>query len=403
MPLTAKLRRIALDRQGLLTTNPFGRGKQAVLRAIEHLGYVQIDTISVVARAHHHVLWSRIDNYRGAHIDRLVREGRIFEYWYHAAAWLPMRDYRFALPRMNQLNGERNWFGDGDRKLMREILRRIAVEGPMRARDFANPEPSGNGWWEWKPAKQALEQLFMQGELMATCRDGFQKVYDLPERVLPGWVDTRRPTLEEYAAYLVDTTLRAHGFASLKSMTYLRRGKALRRAVKELLDARIDAGLLICVDSGETAPVYADPEKLDSRAPRCSARVRLLSPFDNAVIQRQRGREVFDFDYQIECYLPESKRRYGYFCLPILYRDRFVGRADCKAHRDRRLLEIRDLHLEQRVDDVFAASLRRELEAFAAFNGCDHIRCRGAVDNPYRQQLQGALDMSVSDLAEAGK
>jgi uncharacterized protein YcaQ len=336
MSLAAKLRRIALDRQGLLTANPFGRGKQAVLRAVEHLGYVQIDTISVVARAHHHVLWSRVDNYRDPLIDRLVRERKIFEYWYHAASWLPMRDYRFALPRMNQLNGERNWFGDGDRKLMHEILRRITAEGPMRARDFADEQHRGNGWWEWKPAKQALEQLFMQGELMASHRDGFQKVYDLPERVLPDWVDKRLPSLQEYAAYLVDTTLRAHGFASLKSMTYLRRGRALRDAVRQLLDARIDAGSLVAIDPGNGTRVYIDPERLESRAPRSQARVRLLSPFDNAVIQRQRGREIFDFDYQIECYLPESRRQYGYFCLPLLYRDRFVGRIDCKAHREKR-------------------------------------------------------------------
>jgi hypothetical protein len=240
----------------------------------------------------------------------------------------------------------------------------------------------------------------MQGELMAACRDGFQKVYDLPERVLPDWVDTSRPSIDEYAAYLVDTTLRAHGFAALKSMTYLRRGKALRNAVKELLAERIDAGLLVCVDAGDATPVYVDPELLESRAPRCSARVRLLSPFDNAVIQRQRGREVFGFDYQIECYLPESKRSYGYFCLPILYRDRFVGRADCKAHRGSRELEIRDLHLERRVDDRFAALLRRELESFAAFNGCDRIRCRDAVDRRYRQQLQGTLD-ACAEGAEA--
>ena len=401
MSLTAKLRRIALDRQGLLKANPFGRGKQAVLRAVEHLGYVQIDTISVVARAHHHVLWSRVDNYRDIHIDRLLRERRIFDYWYHAAAWLPMRDYRFALPRMNQLNGERNWFAAGDKKLLREVLRRIEAEGPMRARDFVDEEHQANGWWEWKPAKQALEQLFMQGELMVSRRDGFQKVYDLPERVLPDWVDTRRPSLEEYAAYLVDTTLRAHGFASLKSMTYLRRGKALREAVKQLLDARIDAGSLVCVDPGGQSPVYVDPEQLEARAPRSFARVRLLSPFDNAVIQRQRGREVFDFDYQIECYLPEEKRQYGYFCLPLLYRDRFVGRADCKAHRDRRLLEIRDLHLERRVDGEFADSLRREIESFAAFNGCELIRCGNAVANPYRRHLEAESGISIAVPGEA--
>jgi uncharacterized protein YcaQ len=389
MSLAAKLRRIALERQGLLSANPFGRGKQAVLRAIEHLGYVQIDTISVVARAHHHVLWSRVANYQTAFIDRLMRERQIFEYWFHAASWLPMRDYRFALPRMQQLNGERNWFDGGDRRLMNEILRRIAAEGPMRTRDFADPEHRGNGWWEWKPAKRALEQLFMQGELMAARRDGFQKVYDLPQRVLPDWVDTRTPSLEEYAAYLVDTTLRAHGFATLQSMTYLRKGQALRRAVRELLETRNTDGRLVCVGLRDNR-FYIDPERLESRAPRCAGRLRLLSPFDNALIQRQRGREVFGFDYQIECYLPGSRRQYGYFCLPILYRDRFVGRADCKAHRERGLLEIRSLHLERRVDDGFEAALGRELEAFAAFNRCRDIAASDESAIRYLRHLPAA-------------
>jgi uncharacterized protein YcaQ len=389
MSLAAKLRRIALDRQGLLSANPFGRGKQAVLRAIEHLGYVQIDTISVVARAHHHVLWSRVANYQTVFIDRLVRERQIFEYWFHAASWLPMRDYRFALPRMQQLNGERNWFDGGDRRLMDEILRRIAAEGPMRARDFADPAHRGNGWWEWKPAKRALEQLFMQGELMAARRDGFQKVYDLPQRVLPDWVDTRTPSLDEYAAYLVDTTLRAHGFATLQSMTYLRKGQALRMAVKELLEACNADGSLVCVAHRDNR-FYIDPERLESRAPRSAGRVRLLSPFDNVLIQRQRGREIFSFDYQIECYLPGPRRQYGYFCLPILYRDRFVGRADCKAHRDRGLLEIRSLHLERRIDDGFEAALGRELEAFAAFNHCRDITASSEAANRYLQHLQAS-------------
>lgn len=387
MALAAKLRRIALERQGLLTASPFGRGKQAVLRAVEHLGYVQIDTISVVERAHHHVLWSRIDNYHGSFIDRLVRERKVFEYWFHAAAWLPMRDYRFALPRMQQLNGERNWFGDCNRRLMDDILRRIDAEGPMRARDFSDPAHRSNGWWEWKPAKQALEQLFMQGELMASGRDGFQKVYDLPERVLPDWVDTRTPSLEEYAAYLIDTTLRAHGFATQKSMTYLRKGQALRDAVRQVLDARLEADLLTLVELGNSR-YYIDPGRLETRAPRSHGRARLLSPFDNALIQRERGRDLFGFDYQIECYLPAPKRQFGYFCLPILYRDRFVGRADCKAHRDRGLLEIRSLHLERRVDDAFAESLGRELQAFANFNQCRHIAGDGVAGNRYLRDWQ---------------
>ena len=364
-----------------------------MLRAIESLGYVQIDTISVVARAHDHVLWSRVDNYRPQLLERLVRERGIFEYWFHAAAWLPMRDYRFALPRMRQQNGERNWFEASDPRLRREILRRIEAEGAMRARDFVDPQHRSEGWWQWKPAKQALEQLFMQGELMVSRRDGFQKVYDLPERVLPEQVDKRMPTLEEYAAYLVDTTLGAHGFATLKSMTYLRRGRALRERVRQELEARIDNGSLTRIDTGSGAQVYIDPELLESRAPRSPARVRLLSPFDNAVIQRERGRELFDFDYQIECYLPASKRQFGYFCLPILYRDRFVGRTDCKAHRNSGTLEIRSLHVEKRVDDDFPEALCRELLAFAAFNGCDRIGGRAARANRWLQPLESRHEL----------
>jgi len=388
MSLASKLRRIALERQGLLKSNPFGRGKKATLRAFEQLGYVQIDTISVVERAHHHVLWSRVGNYRPEFLDQLVRERMLFEYWSHAAAWMPMSDYRFALPRMAKLNGERDWFENCDKKLQHDILERIEIEGPMRARDFTDPHHRSNGWWEWKPAKQALEQLFMQGELMVSSREGFQKVYDLPERVLPDWVDTSQPDMDEYAGYLIDSNLRAHGFASLVSMTYLRKGQQLRAAVRRQLDARIENESLTTVDLANGAQLYIDPELLDSRAPRCSAQAHILSPFDNAVIQRQRGRELFKFDYQIECYLPESKRQFGYFCLPIMYRDRLVGRVDCKAHRATGRLEIKSLHIENRVDDAFTDAFKREMLSFAAFNGCDQILVTPGKSINYLQEFQ---------------
>ncbi len=374
MTIEAKLRRIALERQGLLRKDSFGRGKGATLRAIEHLGYVQIDTISVVERAHHHVLYSRVSNYRPALLDRLVRERKVFEYWYHAAAWLPMRDFRFALPRMAKMHGDRSWFPDANRKLQREILARIEAEGPLRARDFDDPDHDSRGWWEWKPAKQALDQLFMQGELMIAGREGFQKIYDLPERVLPDWVDTRTPTLAEFAAYLVDTTLRAHGFATSKSITYLRKGQDLRRAVRAELDARVESGALIELDLGTRNPVYIDPELLERRAPPSRSQVRILSPFDNCVIQRERTRALFGFDFQIECYVPKPRRRYGYFCLPILYRDRFVGRIDCKAQRKMGRLDVNSIHIEGPIDAQFEDALERSLHQFAAFNGCHGVR-----------------------------
>lgn len=369
-----KLRRIALNQQGLLKTDSFGRGKPATLRAIEHIGYVQIDTISVVERAHHHVLWSRVANYQAKFLNQLVAERKIFEYWFHAASWLPMRDYRFAMPRMRAMkDGKRHWSQNSDKKMMRDILVRIREEGPLRARDFEDTRKGKKEWWDWKPAKHALEQLFMQGDLMVSGREGFQKIYDLPARVLPDQVNMRPPTLSEYATYLIDTSLRAHGFATQKSIIYLRTGQALRDAISDELHARIDAGLLATVKLNGDSVAYADPELLESRAPRSNALVRILSPFDNAVIQRKRGRDLFAFDYKIECYLPAPKRKFGYFCLPILYRDRFVGRVDCKAHRKEKRLEVKALHIERKVDDNFPDAMNAAMYAFAQFNQCDEI------------------------------
>ena len=162
-------------------------------------------------------------------------------------------------------------------------------------------------------------------------------------------------------------------------MTYLRKGKGLRDAVSQELQNRLDAGLLTKVCTTENNPVYIDPELLESRAPRCSAQVKILSPFDNTVIQRQRGRDVFNFDYQIECYVPEAKRQFGYFCLPILYRDRFVGRMDCKAHRKKGVLEIKSLHIENVIDEDFSKSLNVTLQAFAYFNSCGQIEASQSV------------------------
>jgi len=391
MSLAEKLRRIALNQQGLLKTSFFGRGKRATLRAIEQLGYVQIDTISVVERAHHHVLWSRVENYQPKFLEQLVKQREIFEYWFHAAAWLPMRDYRFALPRMRKMNGERNWFEISDRKLSDNIMQRIKTEGPLRTRDFADTRLVNNGWWDWKPAKQALEQLFMQGELMVSGREGFQKVYDLPERVLPDWVDSSMPTMDEYAGHLIDTTLRAHGFAGLVSMTYLRKGKQLRAAIKEQLQQRLETNQLTTVDLGNNNTLYIDPELLETRAPHSSARVRILSPFDNAVIQRQRGREIFAFDYQIECYVPEALRKFGYFCLPIMYRDRLVGRIDCKAHRADSSLEIRSVHIEQKVDADFNELFCQALRSFAVFNNCTQILVQSADSSDFLRCIQTQL------------
>lgn len=371
----ARLRRIALATQGLASAAPFGRGLGGARAAIERLGYVQIDTISVVERAHHHVLGSRVPGYRSEHLHRLLRQGDIFEYWSHAAAYLPMRDYRFALPRMASFRqGNERWIRSRDRVLMSELLQRIRAEGPLRSRDVTDRDHNGGGWWNWKPAKGALEQLFMEGELMVIARDGFEKTYDLTERVLPAGTDTTRPTEREFAAYLVDSTLGAHGCAEQTAFTYLRKGAALRAAVAEVLSERTAQGDLTRLTTADAGTWYV-PTRLWALPPPAPRRgkVRVLSPFDNTLIQRTRGQRLFGFDYVIECYLPEAKRQYGYFALPLLWGDIFIGRADAKAHRAERRLEIRHLHLEPAWSPAALSALSAGLREFATFNGCDDI------------------------------
>jgi len=391
---SAKLRNIALAQQGLLNgkTRPYelATGKAGVAAAIAHLGYVQIDTISVVERAHHHVLWTRVNNYKPEYLDAAVKDKTIFEYWFHAAAYLPVSDYRFALPRMTAIkSGEKHWFDNIDKKLMRSVYRRIQTEGPLRARDFADSKTTHTGWWDWKPAKKAIEQLFMQGDLMVVAREGFQKRYDLTERVLPESIDTRTPDIVEEAQYLVDTTLRAHGFASLKSFTYLRKGKSLRIAVKECLEAYVDEGHVVVIHSPAGDEFYCAAELIDRKS-RSASRVCLLSPFDNLVIQRERCRQVFEFDYQIECYVPVAKRKYGYFCLPLLYKDKLVGRIDCKADRKTGVLQVQYLQHDS-AGESFLPALADALKRFLKFNSCTSIEIRRTEKKSTAKLLQKCL------------
>jgi len=382
--------RIALEHQGLLAATPFGRGVDGVHRALSALGYVQIDTISVVARAHHHTLWSRLPTFRPEHLDALVASRRAFEYWAHAAAYLPIADYRFALARMQVTKIRQNHRLRGkERKLLVAIVDRIRAEGALRARDFETPRRARTGWWDWTPAKRGLEQLFFQGDLMVSGRDGFEKVYDLPEHVLPAGVDTRAPTTDEWADHAIDSTLRAHGFATAPSLTYGRKSEPLRKAVKNALAARLADGRLAKRTLGDGFVVYGAPDALE-RTPRAPfPRVKLLSPFDNAIIDRARALAVHAFDYQIECYVTPAKRRFGYFCLPMLYRDRFVGRIDAKADRSAKRLWLKHVHIERDPGDAdaFLSALRDEARAYAAFNGCDDVAVERVSPRTWRAPI----------------
>jgi len=370
--MTSQLRTIALSRQGLASQQPFGEGLSGTYNAIEHLGYVQIDTLSVVERAHHHVLWNRVPDYDASHLNELVSEQHIFEYWYHAASYLPMRDYRYALPQMASIrNGENRYYTNVDEQLMKEILARVSAEGALRLRDLDKANKGKGNWWNMGPGKRAVEKLFMQGDLMVCERNGMEKVYDLTERCLPEGIDLSVPTLSEYAAYLFDTTLRAHGVFTWKQLLHLKTGKPLRDAMREVLDERIEAGVVSALSNANGLAAYVDTRAFEQASP-IEEELKVLSPFDNVVIHRDRLSSLFEFDCRIECYVPASKRMFGYFCLPILYGDKFVGRIDCKAHRADQRFEILSLHLEEgSLDrDQFFPVLIDELQRFADFNKC---------------------------------
>lgn len=392
-PLEA--RRLALVSQGLHQLEPFGTGKNAVQRCIEQIGYVQIDTISVINRSHHHCFWTRVPSYKEQHLDTLLREKKILEYWAHAAAYLPMADYRFCLPYMNAVaSGQKHWRRP-DRKAMAEVLARVRAEGPLMAKDFEHRgERTGHWGWNWKPAKIALEQLFIEGRLIATRRVGFQKVYDLPERALPEGLDTRVPTDEEFHRYLISNAIRAHGLVTEKEICYLRKG--VKTGVKTALRDMLEAGEIIRMEiAGNAGEYYTTEQSLaDCAGKRISGKVSLLSPFDNAVIQRKRLLELFAYDYQIECFVPAAKRRFGYYCLPILFGTDFVGRLDPKADRRKGEFRINSLHLEKPVkdEDRFLAALADTLRRTAGFNACPRVVYKPARRDRLGSQLVRLLD-----------
>ena len=343
------------------------RGPEAVAEIVDRIGYVQIDTISVVERAHHHILATRIPRYQTEWLERAP----VFEYWAHAAAYLPWRDFRYTLPRKERIkaNGH-DWFR-ADKAEAERVLARIRSEGPLMARHFETSRRPA-GWWDWKPAKRALEYLFMAGDLMVV-RQGFQKVFDLTERVLPAGTDTRIPTPHEQAAWYVDRALDAWGLAARDEMAYLRKEHVAH--IDAVLRQREEEGSLIRVTvEGVAKTAYwvrpADLERIDAGKAQ-DRTLRIVSPFDPFLIHRKRMRRLFGFDFAIECYLPTAKRTFGYFALPLLQGTDFVGLLDAKADRSAGRLIVQNLRYDgpAKRRAPFDRSLNKALDAFARFNG----------------------------------
>ncbi|MFH2107414.1 MAG: crosslink repair DNA glycosylase YcaQ family protein [Chrysiogenia bacterium] len=384
-------RRIVLHAQLLDGHTKIRKGKEGIVQTIEHLGYVQIDTISVIERAHHHTLWTRVPGYIQSQLHEAQATDRsIFEYWGHAASYLPMGDYRFYLPMMRSFIDPQNaWYrswGEKYGSYLKPVMKRIREEGAKAARDFENPDGRRKGpWWDWKPAKAALELLFWRGELMVRERRGFERIYDLTERVLPAWTDMRVPGPGELGRFIVIRALSALGIADEKEIRdYIRIGdkEIIAGAIREMLESAEIVRLSV---EGQKGVAFALPKVLEAvsrlRAvsPRndgaAAPRVRLLSPFDNLVISRSRLKERFGFAYTLECYVPKHKRNHGYFVLPILFGEHIVGRLDPKADRKTSTFCVRRLSIESGFADAegLLPELGRALSELARFNGCEKI------------------------------
>ncbi len=357
----SQARTVQLAALGLLTPPKKAARKTDVLNSIRAMHLLQIDTISVVARSPYLVLWSRLGHYDPAWLDDLLAQGKIFEYWAHAACFIPQEDY--LLYRYNM----RNLALTGSKRTaerlrthaseLKNMLTHVRKNGAVRTLDFDRPDGAkGNGWWDWKPEKVLLETLFTAGELMVARREKFHRIYDLRERVLPAHLH-RDETAHSREAVERAWTLKAVGALGIATPRWI--GDYFRHAGRVPSphpDALLETGELVRVDIDEiNAPAYVTKQNLAlvrkaARDELIATHTTLLSPFDPLVWDRERALALFNFDYRIECYTPEAKRQYGYFTLPILHRGAIIGRVDAKAHRREGVFEIVCLTLEPGVN-----------------------------------------------------
>lgn len=332
-----------MQAQGLDRSEPF----VSVRETIEQLGYVQIDTINVIERCHHHILFNRLPNYRIADLQKAQSvEKSVFEYWTHALSYVPTRDFKFFKRRMAATKAEpSDWYGSVDEEDLKRVLDLIRKDGAISIRDIDSDVlvEKNHPWASRKPSKKALELAFYSGDLVVSERQGMLKKYELTSRHF-GWGKGPKPASEsEITNYLIDRALRSQAVISVDSVCYLN-AKA-KPAVKKVLEARVSKGELVTADISGIADAnyYVRPDEA-SHMPETSERVHLLSPFDPLVIQRKRLKSFFDYDHRFEAYLPKEKRVFGYFALPVLVEDRIVALVDLKTDRAEQKLLIQSWH-----------------------------------------------------------
>lgn len=376
-------RRLFLQRHAL-SDAPRGA---SVADLVRRIGFVQVDSIATVERAHHMILWSRDPSYRPETLKTALEQDRhLWEHWTHDAAILPMETYpywkhRFARDAERLHGSWQRWFRDGYEAQFDRILNHIAAHGPVTSADVGKDEPRGSGgWWDWHPSKTALEWLWRTGQLAITRREGFHKVYDLTERVIPAPILRAEMSARAKADWACTSALDHLGFGTPAEIAAF--WDALPRdAVRAWAQDALARGEIVEIAvegaDGTQRPALARPDVL-ARAEDASpppSRLRVLSPFDPALRDRARAEFLFGFHYRIEVFVPEPKRRWGYYVFPVLEGDRLVGRLDAKAHRSEGTLRVRAFWPEAGValTQARTAKLMAELDRLARFAGCDRV------------------------------
>ncbi|MEZ4649831.1 MAG: crosslink repair DNA glycosylase YcaQ family protein [Candidatus Eisenbacteria bacterium] len=380
-----RARRIALLAAGLLRPEwiglaPRGSGKgkaarESALNVIRHFGYLQLDTVSVAGmRSHPMVLFARHPRIEPSLGEELLRPGApLFEYWGHEACWLPMELYPQFQFRRDEFRGEDWWkrIRKSSKKTIAEVLTRIREEGPIRSQDLEG-KGGGGGWWDHKPAKRVVVALWFVGDLAIRERANFQRSFDLPERVVPREYLEHPAPWAESARELLAHALRGHGWATIGTLArtwrFLNCRPDLSRALSELEEQGRAVQCALRTDEGKRIQGWIDPiylpfvDRLARQRPD-PTQARLLSPFDPVLWDRSRVTLLFGFEQTLEIFKPAEQRQYGYFCLPALAGDRFIGRVDPKADRKEGVLRILSEHLE---DGGSREAIRGAVTDFAA-------------------------------------
>ena len=396
-PLSAA-RGLALEAQGLAAPPDLEvpSTSDELYAAVERVGCLQIDTLQMVRRSHYVALWSRVGMYDTGDLDALAYDSdrrRLFEYWLHAASIIPLSEYRYRLRMMRRVaegtwRSRRRWLGEaGNAETLEAVRRRVLKDGAVRTSDFSDERPlPRKGWWDWKPAKHALEYLYDLGEAMVSGRENFQRVYDLRERVLPDWVDTSEPTEEEAVRHLLEWSMKRIGICTpgqLRDYARMKVGES-RSHLRALTDEGVFVEVSCVTASGDTERFIVHRDSLDTLERAADGGLTpgattFLTPFDSLLWAPGRDVQLWGFEQRLEAYVPAPKRRWGYFCLPILHGDRLVGRFDPKLERATGTLRLRALHLEPGIepDEELAADFSRAMRGFMAFHGATDLVVEG--------------------------